>query len=247
MADQALVLDLSTHQRTARIDWAAVRADGVAGVILRAFEGKDLDPTFEPWRRAALEAGLLVGSYSYFRARHPGRWQAGLLLDALGGLGPGELPPALDLEDLDGRPTAEVISGALGWVDVVTQALGREPLVYTGPGFFLGQLKAGHVSELARCPLWLADYRERPQTPAPWLGWHLWQYTDRQPVAGITSARGEPVPVDASRWHGDEASLRAWASPPAPPQIDRGAVLGLVASTLDASIREGLDEARRGR
>lgn len=33
----------------------------------------------------------------------------------------------------------------------------------------------------------------------------------------------------------------------APSQIDRGAVLGLVASTLNDSVVEGLDEARRGR
>lgn len=45
---------------------------------------------------------------------------------------------------------------------------------------------------------------------------------------------------------GADPSALLW-EPPAAPQIDRGAVLGLVASTLNASVVEGLDEARRGR
>jgi GH24 family phage-related lysozyme (muramidase) len=76
---------------------------------------------------------------------------------------------------------------------------------------------------------------------------------------GVIDATGNPgvVPRNAANralWlaaahveatGGDPAAL-LW-EPPAPPQIDRGAVLGLVASTLDASVVEGLDEARRGR
>lgn len=213
MPDSPLILDLSSHQRSARIDWAAVRAGGVAGVYLRAYEGKDADLTFHLWRQAALDAGLLVGAYHYLRARHPGRWQGEQLLVALGELGPGELPPALDLEDLDGQSAPEVQACALGWIDVVRRAIGRDPVVYTGPGFFLGPFRGASVSEFARCPLWLADYRSKPQVPAPWQSAHLWQYTDQQPVAGITNGRGEPfAPVDASRWLlGDEGGLRAWA------------------------------------
>jgi lysozyme len=40
---------------------------------------------------------------------------------------------------------------------------------------------------LARCDLWLADYREQPELPNAWAdrGWRLWQYAGDQTEADI--------------------------------------------------------------
>lgn len=196
-------IDVSAHQ--GRVDWRAVAEAGARFAFVRAFEGKDLDPTWEYNRREAIAAGLLVGSYVYFRARHPGRWQADLLLAALGDLLPGELPPVLDLETLDGRPAPEVQAGALGWVDVVRRAIGRDPIVYTYPHFWASELRGGAVSELAACPLWIADYRPRsaPEVPRPWGSAVCWQTSGEGRHAGVVG------PCDLNVWTGP--SLEAWA------------------------------------
>lgn len=198
-------IDVSAHQGV--IDWSAVAASGVRFAYLRALEGKDLDPTFERNRREAREAGLLVGAYVYYRARHPARWQADLLLELLGDQLPGELPPALDVETLDGRSAIEVQAGCLGWVDRVRAACGRDPVVYTYPAFWGAELHGTPLGELARCPLWIADYRARPapEVPRPWGQAAIWQHSGDGRCPGVAGA------VDRNRWLGDEASLRAFA------------------------------------
>lgn len=249
MPDQAVtrLIDVSPHQHrrgAAGPDWAAVRASGVAGVYLRAAEGKDADEhpggySFAHHRQAAADAGLLVGAYQYLRARHRGAWQADLLLELLGDTRPGELPPVVDVETLDGRPAVEVQACLIDWVARARAVLGRLPVVYTYPDFWQRELHGAVLSEVADCPLWIAHYGvKEPIVPKPWSRYALWQHSGDGRCPGIEG------PCDLNTWPGDEASLRAWASPP---QIDRGAVLGLVASTLNASVVEGLDEARRGR
>lgn len=210
------IIDVSPHQhpRGSRgPDWRAVRASGVVGVYLRAFEGKDPDEhgpggySFEAHRRAALDAGLLVGAYQYLRARHPGAWQADLLLTALGELGPGELPPAVDVETLDGRSVAEAQGCLLAWVQRAQAALGRDPVIYTYPSFWTDTLRGAVLTEAARCPLWIAHYGvPRPRIPAPWTTAMLWQHTGEG-----GRCPGVAGDCDLDVWLGDEAGLRAWA------------------------------------
>lgn len=197
-------VDLSPHQQQPGQpppDFFELRAAGVTGVLLRAFEGKDPDEvpggySFEALRQSARAAGLIVGAYQYFRARWTGEWQAGLLLKALGRLEPGELPPALDVEELDGQQASSARAGVLSWVQKVRDTIGEPPILYTGPAFWKYTLKGENLEELADCPLWIADYRPRdaPEIPAPFTRPLLWQTTDKGRVPGL------PRPVDANRW-----------------------------------------------
>lgn len=212
MTARARILDVSPHQG-GRIDWAAVRGAGIACVILRAFEGKDPDEhgdgkySFERLRREALDAGLVVGSYQYLRARHNGRYLADLYLDQLGDLDPCELPPCLDVEELDGRSAVEAQAAVVAWVERMRAALGHDPLLYTGPYFWRDTLRGGVLAEVASCPLWLADYRQEASimVPRPWDRWVAWQET------GEGRCPGAPGPVDLGVWRSDEADLRAFA------------------------------------
>jgi lysozyme len=169
--------------------------------MLRAFEGKDPDEvpggySFEALRQQPRAAGLIVGAYQYFRARHPGDWQAGLLLKALGRLEPGELPPALDVEELDGQTAEKARSEILAWVLKVWKTIEEPPILYTGPFFWTKTLKGAELVELADCPLWIADYRKNaaPEIPRPFTRPLLWQTTDKGRFAGVVGS------VDANRW-----------------------------------------------
>lgn len=198
-------IDVAQHQ--GRVSWPEVAASGVRFAYVRAFEGQTPDPTFARNRAEALAAGLMVGAYQYLRARHPGRYQAELMLAALGDLGPRELPPALDCEDLDGRPAVEVQAAILAWVDRMRLALGRLPVLYAGPGWWLGELRGQTMSEVAGCPLWLADYRQRPQVMKPWTARTIWQHSCTGRCPGIVG----PVDLNVA----DDGVLQGLAVPEA--------------------------------
>jgi lysozyme len=174
-----LVRGIDVSQAQGVVAWDEVAASGIRFAYVRAFEGQDLDPTFARNRRAALAAGLLVGAYQYLRARHPGAYQADLLADLLGELGPGELPPALDVETLDDKAqdVPEVQGCVLAWVQRM-RGRAYSPLIYTGPVFWSQRLRGQHLGEVAGCPLWIADYRPRPapEVPQPWTHQTIWQH-----------------------------------------------------------------------
>jgi lysozyme len=87
------------------------------------------------------------------------------------------------------------LAQAEAFVHAIQQATGRLPLVYTHPTWADGAPSGrGRVrlsepissrSILARCDLWLADYREEPQLPSAWAGrgWRLWQYAGDETAA----------------------------------------------------------------
>jgi lysozyme len=136
---------------------------------------------------------------------------------------------ALDLEPNDANPRNTMTLGqAEAFVLAVQRATGRLPLVYTHPAWANGdtygrrRLSLGATvrpgSVLARCDLWLADYREDPQIPFAWAdrGWRLWQYaadetqanfahgSEKRAVAGVGHC-------DRNLFNGDTAALhRYW-------------------------------------
>jgi len=169
-------------------DFTAVRRSNILGVIHKVSEGGDyFDQSYAARRPQAESAGLLWGAYHFGTRQYSGQQQAAAFLSAARP-GPKTLL-ALDLEpnDLNPRNTM-TLAQAEAFVLTVHHATGRLPLVYTHPtwanggrygraGLRLGQpISPGSV--LARCDLWLADYREEPEVPRAWAdrGWRLWQY-----------------------------------------------------------------------
>lgn len=213
MSIAAMFLDLSPHQQQPGQpppDFRAMKAAGIAGVFLRAFEGKDLDEhdrgySFHQLRWEARAAGLIVGFYQFFRARWPGDYQAGLFCKALGRLEPGELPPVLDVEVNDGQSPEVARDGVLSWVARMRETIGEPPMIYTGPYHWKRELQGQQLEQLADCPLWIADYRTGPpEIPRPWTAAHFWQTTDKASFPGV---KGN---VDLNVWTGP-GEVQAWA------------------------------------
>jgi len=180
------VIDMSHGVSVA--DFALVRSSNILGVIHKVSEGGDwFDPSYAGHRRQAEAAGLLWGAYHFGTRQHSGAQQAKVFL-AAAQPGP-ETLLALDLEPNDPNPrNTMTVAQAEAFVTTVYQATGRRPLIYTHPTWANGG-RYGRVgqrisqpimpgSPLARCDLWLADYREQPETPYAWAdrGWRLWQY-----------------------------------------------------------------------
>ncbi len=173
----------------------ARRQSNILGVIHKASEGGDwFDPSYSLRRPQAEAAGLLWGAYHFGTRQYSGAEQAQAFL-AAARPGPATLL-ALDLEPNDGNPrnTMEVGQGE-AFVLAVRQATGRLPLVYVHPNWANGAPAGRHRitlnepitpgSVLARCDLWLADYRDEPEVPLAWAdkGWRLWQYVANESAA----------------------------------------------------------------
>jgi lysozyme len=180
------VIDISHNVQVS--DFNAIRRHNILAVIHKATEGGDwIDPSYAQRRMQAESAGLLWGAYHFGTRQYPGARQAQAFLSTVRPT-PRTLL-ALDFEVNDYNPNNTMtLAQAEEFVHVVQQATGRFPMVYTHARFANGgrsgkrgtQLKepVGPRSILARCDLWLADFREEPEVPYAWAdrGWKLWQY-----------------------------------------------------------------------
>ena len=160
-----------------------------------------VDSQFQANWSGAQAAGLLRGAYHFYQPGADPRQQAAHFLDTVR-MGPGDLPPALDVERA-GEPGA-LISGIQAWLAAVEQATGRTPILYTNPTFWT-ELR---TSDFGRFPLWIAEYgAPAPTVPPGWQTWSFWQFSDAGTVLGIEG------PVDLDRFHGTLGELRGMARP----------------------------------
>jgi lysozyme len=144
-----------------------------------------------PWRRGP-------GAFHYFDGSDPGA-QAALFLNIATSL------PKLAL-DFEPSPTSSVIEEAAAvFVQLVYQATGEWPLLYTGRWDIT--LPSNPV--LFNCPLWLAEHGNKPVCPPGWRQWVLWQHTDGETGSGVVPVPGVG-PVDRSSFAGTADELAQW-------------------------------------
>src|SRR5580698_2656575 len=170
------VIDISGHSTVS--DFRLVRASNILAVIHKASEGDFYaDPKCAERRSQAEAAGLLWGAYHFGKGDASGAQQAAFFLQS-SRPGPRTLL-ALDIEPNEGDPSNSMTrEQAEAFVQAVASATGRVPLVYVHPSWANGGAGIAPGSILARCGLWVVDYRAAPAVPRAWAtsGWRLWQY-----------------------------------------------------------------------
>jgi GH25 family lysozyme M1 (1,4-beta-N-acetylmuramidase) len=194
-------IDVSYYQQT--IDWAKVKADGVEFAFIRVSDGLNtIDTKFDTNWAQTRAKGILHGAYQYFRPTQDPIAQADLLLSKIGTPMPDDLPPVIDVESAGGLTPAQVAAKVDIWIDHVTAAIGKRPIIYTGMYFWRDQVGA---PDQTASPLWHAQYSTVacPNIAPPWQDWAFWQYTDSGTVDGV------PGPVDMNRFNGTRAQLEA--------------------------------------
>ncbi|MBX3197152.1 MAG: hypothetical protein KF894_03260 [Labilithrix sp.] len=211
-------VDVSYYQ--ADVDWAKVKADGQTFAFVRVSDGiSHPDTKFAQNWPATKQAGLVRGLYQFFRPARDVAAQVDLLadmLDAAGGLQPGDLPPVLDLESDGGLPAATVVARAKQWIALIEDKYGVKPIVYTAAFMsnIIGNNFAGYT-------LWVANYQTScPTMPSGWTDWTFWQDSDKGKVDGVNT------PVDTNFFNGSLADLAALTvqapKVPAPPSLKDG-------------------------
>ncbi len=182
----------------AGIDWPKVRATGQRFVFVKATEGETYsDPTFDDNWLGAKSAGLLRGAYCFFRPKSDPQKQAERFVNYVKSMNDnGELPPALDLEAADGQSKDKIIARAKVWLDLVEQALGRRPIIYSGYYFLQDNFSepgGGPPAWTKDYTLWLSQYPSQynpgmqPILPNGWFKWTFWQYSETGTVNGINA------------------------------------------------------------
>jgi len=215
VADSSLSgIDVSSSQGL--VNWAAIPNQNLSFAFLRATLGAHTaDQQFaHNWARIG-SAGLLRGAYHFFWPLSAAPDQADNLIGVVGSLVPGDLPPALDLEEayLKKDPQLDVwttiapenrLPRILAWLTRVEDALGARPIIYSRQNF-LETLLGPSLQHLAAYPLWIAHYTEanEPDFPSNWPQWTFWQYTDKGSVEGIKGY------VDQDRFNGSLDDLKA--------------------------------------
>jgi len=199
----ALGVDVSGYQPV--VDWEKAAASGIAFAFIKATEGTTLiDRAFTSHWTKAKAANVLRGAYHFFRPKVDAEAQAALFLEQLDD--PGELPPVLDVEVVNGVAPAQIAAGVVEWIDVVAATLGR-PIIYTSPSFW-NALPA--TNDLARkADLWVAHWEARePSVVHGWQKWTFWQFTNKATISGIPGSKD----MDENRFNGSLGELRAYCA-----------------------------------
>ncbi len=185
------------------VDWNQVASSGQSFALVRAADGLYADPNFATNYAGAKAANLIRGAYQLFEPSLDPVAQANLLAQAIGTLGPGDLPPIAYVEITGGMSSASIAAALRAWASHVQAATGRAPIIYTSSSFWES---IGYPTDFASNRLWIANWGVTcPIVPSPWQAWVFWQYTDSATVSGIAN------PVDADQFNGDLAALQAFA------------------------------------
>lgn len=198
------IIDISEHNvRRGAINWPAVKASGITGVMIRigwaGCEGpiagnNALDQSLDASIRGAHAAGLDVGLYVYTYTKTPAAAKiAARECVEIAKRYPGiiNLPIALDVEEtalpcLIEQGKAGLTDTVIAFLDEVKR-LGYYAVWYTYTAFAIQYLDR---VRLADYDLWVADYRGDETLMQSQLGrsdYGLWQYLgDKGTCAGVT-------------------------------------------------------------
>jgi GH25 family lysozyme M1 (1,4-beta-N-acetylmuramidase) len=187
-----LLVGIDVSHWQGAIDWPTVHATGVSFAYIKASEGTTfVDDQYAAGRAQAAQAGIAVGAYHFARpSADPGDAiaQADHFLDTAAPQ-PGDLLPALDLEDDGGLPPDSLNLWTLEFVARIRERLGVAPMIYVSPDFWTANLGDSLVASGWGSPLWIAHWRTAsPRIPAAgWQGrsWTIWQWSSRGLVSGI--------------------------------------------------------------
>lgn len=200
----------------------AAKSGGLVALWHKATEGVTFkDPDFWQAMDRARSVGLLRGAYHFASGTSDPVDQAKEFLDVVHALTAptDDVLLALDLEGSLDDPKTMTTENAARFVEYIQSVTGRWPVLYAGAS----KTRERHrrdpaaLARLAECPLWLAQYGERPSnTIGPWQRWSLWQYTNgadgpRDRTAYPRESPGfERLAQDRSAFDGTVDELRAW-------------------------------------
>lgn len=193
-------IDVSRYQKT--IGWKLVKEMQVENIsigfsFMKSTEGiSSIDAQFHRNWLQAKKAGVPRGAYHFFIASKSGKAQAENFIENVK-LKKGDLPPVIDVEQVNGASVADLQQRVADWLNVVERKYKVKPIIYTNAVFYETFL-AGRFDEY---PLWVAHYKVKDKPRIKRL-WHFWQHSESGRVNGIDA------PVDFNVFNGDSTDFK---------------------------------------
>lgn len=178
-------------------DFEALRTAGKSFGILKVAQNV-VDRQFDPRYPLVRDAGLIRGSYDFFAPKDVAI-QVQWVVSHVQRLTPGDLAPAIDLEDQSGALDAKysysaglagrqnLFNDILSWLNDVEKQLGRSPIIYTGV-IWREQFSAAsfpNLQDISAYPLWTAhpipvvqDAAATGEVLRGWSDYSIWQYAE---------------------------------------------------------------------
>jgi hypothetical protein len=147
------------------------------------------------------------GAYYYYHPINNWEVQAEFFAQTIGGLAyDGELPPAVDVEVLEGVNKTTMSGNLFKFCKRVKELTGQDCVIYTRAGIWNIGIEANDWAK--QLLLWVANYGvTNPLLPFSWLKtgrtWTWWQWTGKGKCLGITGA------VDQNWYNGGVAEFNA--------------------------------------
>ncbi|NGN68595.1 hypothetical protein G5C51_32465 [Streptomyces sp. A7024] len=191
--------DTSHHQHPdgSPIDYSAAKGAGYTYTFMKSTEGIDYtDDWFARDWKAAADSGILRAPYHFYHPAGPGdgAQQAEFFVKTIKeqgytGKNAGELPPVLDLEQINGGCPPSFDTGQVkAWLDTVHNSLGVKPIVYTSKPF-VDQCMGGDGALFSGYLLWQPRYGsgdvEPQDIPGAGAPWQIWQHASDGQVPGV--------------------------------------------------------------
>ena len=215
IADMPRGIDVSKFQQ---VDWARAKVAGISFAFARAIDdkppGNKVDPKFVDNFARMKAAGVFRGAYYFLRPTRNVTAAANLFVSLVDSLGPGDLPPVIDVEAADGASANTILDKVAQWIDMVEGALNRQVMIYTFTPFWRDTL--GNSPRFQDHPLWIAHFTNAPQPnfPSAFPRFSIWQHTEKGNVPGVTNPPQNFVDLD--RFNGSMDELKAFAGFPPP-------------------------------
>ena len=193
-------IDVSKYQKT--IGWKLVKEMEVENIrigfaFMKATEGlSNVDNQFRRNWSQAKKAEIPRGAYHFFIASKSGKAQAENFIGNVR-LQKGDLPPVLDIEQINGASVTDLQQRVADWLEVVEKKYDVKPIIYTNADFYKNFL-AGRFDDY---PLWVAHYlvKDKPRINRQW---HFWQHSERGRANGIDAF------VDFNVFNGDSSAFK---------------------------------------
>ncbi len=193
-------IDISNHQNS--IKWAMVKAMQEKNVsinftFIKATEGlSSIDLQFKKNWQEARSQGIVRGAYHFFIATKSGKAQAENFIKNVTLL-PGDLPPAVDIEQLYGVSPKVMQRELNAYLVRIEEHYKVRPIIYSYASFYDSYLGKDFDSY----PLWVAHYLEEKK-PRVHRHWDFWQHSENAHVYGIQGN------VDFNVFGGDSIAFR---------------------------------------
>jgi lysozyme len=171
------------------IDWKMVATQKIEFAYAKATQGSGFtDPKFSINWKEIKDASMKRGAYHFYIPTDDPKKQAQYFIQTVGELDENDLPPMLDLEEVDmGAVDKETFQdNILIWLSIIEDHYKMKPIMYTYTSYANTYLANEKFSSYK---LWIAEYTDAPSPIIPTIwdkqSWYIWQYSAKDKLKGI--------------------------------------------------------------